>query len=729
MSKTCRYIILLSFISVSSYAQKAELRVIDSMVRELASGIDYKKDDTNKVKLLTSISLKYSDINADESLPYADRAIQLALKLDWKKGLVRAYIAAGDAYADKSKNPKALAYYDSTINTGEKINDMGIVALAVAHSALIYFHMGDFKKSLQLNFRSLEINEATGNETNIANNLNSIGNIYTEQGYYPKALEYHLRALTIFEKLGVKKNIAFSLLNIANIYTDEGNYAKALKYYNEALKIDEEIGYYDGIVGCYVSIGNVCTRQGKLTDALEYFQKALKIPYKIENKDLIGRLTNNIGTTYYQQKKIIEAIEYFQVSLQIFNEIGNKELIAVDLNCLGASFLELLNAGITNPTAKNTIGTLPEISEYVASINIPTGRPALLNTALSYCQKSLLVGREINSLVLMQSSYTYIAEAYKLDKNYKKALEYTDSALTIKDSIFSKENGEIIVRQELKNEYDRQHLADSLKRVQDIRDQNFKLQKQQLVVFIAIVIFVIVIVTFILVQRAKIARTKTEQQALFAHQLLEIELKALRAQMNPHFIFNSLNSIQAFILKENKAEASDYLQKFSKLIRMILDNSQKTSNTIEDEREILELYLDLEKLRLKNKFDFQITISGNFDPTFTEIPSMVIQPLVENSIWHGLMNSTDKGLLKVSFIKENNKLTCIVEDNGIGIATSKQLKATSQKTHESKGLKMVEQRLLAWSKTKGLNYTFNTYDNQEGKGTRTVITILYSNYA
>ena len=372
---------------------------------------------------------------------------------------------------------------------------------------------------------------------------------------------------------------------------------------------------------------------------------------------------------------------------------------------------------------------MPRISSYASSVKIPTGRAALLSTSLDYCRKSLAIGKEINSLLIQQSSYAYIAEAYKLSNDYKRASEYSDSAMAVKDSIFSKENSELMVRQELQNEYEQQHLADSLKHVQEISERNFKLQKQQLVVFILVGIFIVVVVTIILLQRAKIARTKTEQQALFAHQLLEIELKALRAQMNPHFIFNSLNSIQAFILKENKAEASDYLQKFSKLIRMILDNSQKTSNTIEEEKEILSLYLDLEQLRLKNKFDFQITISGNFDPTFTEIPSMVMQPLVENSIWHGLMNSPDKGLLKITFTKEDNKLICTVEDNGIGITRSKQLKAASGKTHESKGMKMVEQRLLAWSKTKGLNYTFNTFDNKDGKGTRTEITILYSNYA
>ena len=234
------------------------------------------------------------------------------------------------------------------------------------------------------------------------------------------------------------------------------------------------------------------------------------------------------------------------------------------------------------------------------------------------------------------------------------------------------------------------------------------------------------ITSIFIFQRSRTKRIQKEQKSLFARQILEIELKALRAQMNPHFIFNCLNSIQAFILRENTFEATEYLQKFSRLIRLILDNSQKTSNTIEDEVEILGLYLDLEQLRLRNMFDYEIIVSKDLDKSFVEIPSMIIQPVIENSIWHGFSNSDKKGMISVIFAKQQNQLSCTVIDNGIGRKKSIEIKERLGGTHESKGIKLIEDRLSVWCKTNGFKFELQIFDNIENRsGTCTIITILY----
>lgn len=730
MNRKYYYIILLLFTSVSLQAQIHEQHIIDSMLSDLNSD-HYSKDDTNKIRQLIRISWKYTDLmNPDEGRKYSEQALILALKINWKKGIFGAYESIGEAYMNKRENAKALEYYTKAMQAGEEMRDKEAVAGSVSNIAKVYYQMGDCKRSLENNFKALKIHEETGDRLNMAREFNSIGKCYIEQSYYPKAIEYLYKALTLYEQLGLKKYTGNSYIDIANVFLYEDDYTKALENFAKALKLYEEIKDDVGIAYCYTSIGSAYQVKGDLDKSLEYYQKALKLPYTNTDKNLAGNLAGNIGNLYFYQHKYMDAIEYFQVSLKILNETGGRNSIANNLSTLGDCFLAIARETPHNKGSKKTITITPEIYKYRPAVDISMGKAALLHAAFDSYQKGLTISREINSQRVMQSCYEGLSETYRQSNNYKKALVYADSARMMKDSLFSKDNREKIVRMSLKNDYDNLHLADSLKHVQDIQAANFQLLKQRWTLYISISMFILVIIAVVILQSNKMAKNKAAQEALFSRQLLEIELKALRAQMNPHFIFNSLNSIQTFILKENKVAATDYLQKFSKLIRMILDNSQKTSNTIEDEAEILTLYMDMEKLRLKDKFDFEIVIPPDLDTTFTEIPSMVLQPLVENSIWHGLMNAPRKGLLKVLFIKEKNKLTCIVEDNGIGRAKSKELHAKNSKTHESKGMKMIKDRLEAWSQTKGLLCTFNISDNINATaGTRTEITILYPPYA
>ena len=163
-------------------------------------------------------------------------------------------------------------------------------------------------------------------------------------------------------------------------------------------------------------------------------------------------------------------------------------------------------------------------------------------------------------------------------------------------------------------------------------------------------------------QQVESEKTKAELQ----QQATELEMQALRAQMNPHFIFNSLNSINRFILQNNKAQASEYLTKFSKLVRMILQNSQASLITLESELESLELYLELEALRFDYRFGYKISVPKDMDVDVLKVPPLIIQPYAENAIWHGLMHKEEKGQLDIEVSQENDLLFFRIADNGIG---------------------------------------------------------------
>ncbi len=206
----------------------------------------------------------------------------------------------------------------------------------------------------------------------------------------------------------------------------------------------------------------------------------------------------------------------------------------------------------------------------------------------------------------------------------------------------------------------------------------------------------------------------------------ELEMQALRAQMNPHFIFNALASINNFILKKDQEQASIYLIKFSKLIRLILENSTLPLISLEQELEALKLYIELEALRFQYQFDFEIILSDELDTTSIKVPPLILQPFVENAIHHGLMPKNAPGNLKVVISEKENTLLLNIEDDGIGRLSSDLLKANSNhRKHKSMGMQVTSERIGFLNKehTENSNITIKDLTDDEGNGSGTVISI------
>ncbi len=727
--------VLLVFISCffligKSYAKKEGQPAIDSMRTDLNADNYRNKEDSVKVKLLVKIAWEYSGIDLEQSKKFAEQALNLSLKLNYKKGMAWAYGALGDYYLDMSDFSKALEYYGKDINTAREMGDKSEMAAAWGNMSDIYLETGNHAKAIEYAEKGLKINEELGNKMNIAIGHEHLGTIYAHEGYYSKSLEQYYKALSIYEALGEQRAISKINMNIGLVFERLNDLDKALEYHTKSLKIDEQTGDQKGMASTLNSIGNVYQQKNEFQTALTCYHKALDLALKNGNKSQVAKFTANIGTVAHKQKKYKSALQYYQTSLVNFEELNDEENYARTRVVISETMLAIVHENTFDSFTADSADQYVDEQKLITNVNVLHDKNTLLKTAMQGFGIALDYSRTNNILEVMNDAYAGIADIYKTRGDYKNALAYADSARAMKDSLFSKESNEKIVKLEMKSEFDRQHLSDSLKHAAEIQAGNFKLQKQRLGLYISIAVFLAIIGLTIVFQRAKTRREKAAQQILFSRQLLEIELKALRAQMNPHFIFNCLNSIQAFILRENKLEATEYLQKFSRLIRLILDNSQKTSNTIEDEAEILGLYLDLEKLRMKSKFEYEITIADELDASFTEIPSMVIQPLVENSIWHGFSNIQYMGQLTVAFEKQEDGIRCIVEDNGVGREKSMQLKGEKGKNHVSKGMKLIEDRLKAWSQTKELHYSFDIHDLSGSEhGTRTEITLYYPHNA
>lgn len=201
--------------------------------------------------------------------------------------------------------------------------------------------------------------------------------------------------------------------------------------------------------------------------------------------------------------------------------------------------------------------------------------------------------------------------------------------------------------------------------------------------------FLIAIISAIFLLRIEWLKRKNRVQ----HDLRVSELTALKAQMNPHFVFNALNSIQEYVLTEQTELANDYLGKFARLMRRPLDQSQQISVTLSEEIELLELYLELEAIRFEEGFVYSIEVEDGLNIEETGIPAMIVQPFVENAIKHGLMHKKDDRELSVKFSRSQGSVVCQIVDNGIGLEASKKLNAKRQQTHRSFGTGAIRKRL------------------------------------
>jgi len=225
-------------------------------------------------------------------------------------------------------------------------------------------------------------------------------------------------------------------------------------------------------------------------------------------------------------------------------------------------------------------------------------------------------------------------------------------------------------------------------------------------------------------------RKKQKVKSEYEKKLANVEMSALLAQMNPHFLFNSLNSIDSYIIRNESKKASEYLNNFARLMRLILQNSRSNYITLKDEMEALELYLQMESLRFKNKFNYSISIDEELDTNAIVIPPMLIQPYVENAIWHGLMQKTngEEGKVELRLCKNEDNLLCIIQDNGIGRKKAAELKAKKISNHKrSMGMQITEDRIEIINKLYNINACVHIYDveNEQGEptGTRVELSI------
>lgn len=381
-----------------------------------------------------------------------------------------------------------------------------------------------------------------------------------------------------------------------------------------------------------------------------YLRQSLDLAKQIGDSTRTAYALTNLAWNYYLEKQLDSSLHYYNLSLRYSIPIGRYSIIA---NSYG------------------NIGTIYRDRKEYAN-------------ALSAWMKGIENARLINDWYSISWIYNDMSLMASGTGDYKNAYEYQVLYKQYNDSMESATYNEDLAKARAKFNTDNKE--------KEVQLLSLRLKNQKLLIYGFAGFLVLSLTIGLLLFRQSKLNTRRRISEM-DQKILEITQANLRQQMNPHFIFNTLNSIQYYMYKHDKLATNNYLTKFSNLIRKILENSRHTAVPVRDELDALQLYLELESIRFRDKFDYEITIDEEIDPLMYKIPTMLIQPYVENAISHGLILRKEKGLVKINLTLKKNYLSCIIEDNGIGRDASREINLKKQHSHHSLGTHITESRL------------------------------------
>jgi hypothetical protein len=338
--------------------------------------------------------------------------------------------------------------------------------------------------------------------------------------------------------------------------------------------------------------------------------------------------------------------------------------------------------------------------------------------SLKFYLESIEQAKTINYIFHLSWVYKDMSDLYLRLRDTSNAFKNYVLFKQFSDSILKKTSSEGLTDARIRYEADSHN--------KEVELLNLRVDNQRLLIYGGGGLFVLsMAVLVLLLSRAKINAKRRISE--MNRKISEITQANLRQQMNPHFIFNTLNSIQYYMYQHDKLATNNYLTKFSSLMRKVLENSQHTSVPLRDELDALNLYLELEMVRFKDKFEYQINIDEEIDTLLYKVPTMLIQPYVENSICHGLMPGESKGSLRIDLKLENEYILCTIEDNGIGREAAYERRKKSDNNHNSLGTQIVSSRLDLVNALYGTSlktiYTDLLNEKGEPAGTRVEIQI------
>ena len=668
-------------------------RQLDSLLHLLG---DHGRADTSRLDLLAELSFAYHTINPDSGIARAREAIDLAKELNATERLPIAYNHLGVNYLSKGEDTLALTTMEESLALYKKTeNELGMARL-YNNLALIYYNFTDYSTALEYHDKALVIFEKLDHKLGKINSFINSGVVYLSLANYPQALESFLNAERLASPTDsmMRSNIA---TNIGLVYKNQKDYDKSLEYQNTAFHLFQGMGNRQGTANALGNIATLYDLRGDPHKALSYYEKALEINQGIGDMRRIAGDYTNMGVVYSGLSDYANALRYLKLGLEYYGKTGDKPNMSI-------AFLELslaLKRGSNGDLTSNGF-TPSHRSQQV----------------MDYQREGLKLAEESGSLLRKSAAWEVLSETYRERMDYKNALEAYQTHIQFRDSIYNEEREREIIQKQAQFDYEKKEALLTAGFEQENLLNLAELSRQRTLKnsVLAGLLFLLIAASagYHLYKKKRDAEEK-QRESEFNAMVAEVEMKALRSQMNPHFIFNSLNSIAYFILRNDTHAADYYLSKFSKLIRMILENSDNKEISLSDDLGILKIYMELEAMRMAKKFSFDIEVDESIDPEATLVPPLLLQPFVENSIWHGISRLSEEGKIKIMVKKEGDLIHLIIEDNGVGrVEAARWSKKENAKTPVSMGIRITQDRINIINRIKNTKAEMLLFDLNRG---------------
>ena len=650
-----------------------------------------KKQHINKT-ILVVIILTFSSIVV---LSQDKKAAPSMVK---REAIPNTAILIDSARFNIERNPqKSFGYIEEALTNSLSYNDYHAEGLSYQVLGMINYQINQFDLAGNYYEKAILIFKRENKAQDLYQTYIEYSKSLAKSNKTEESIELLEKSLKYFEETGIKSKEAEIKNLLADMYSLSGKPDKALTLYKDVLDKEEQKQDTVNVIEVQQKIAEVYLNSNKNDEALSSYDQSVELARELDDKALLSNSLENKGKALRRTKKYNEELEV------------RKELL--------------------------------DISQ--SSSNIPAQTQTNLDIADIYmemnneekAEEHILAGFELSersgNLVQKGEALKKLSTVYDKKKDYNKALETYKNYVATVDKIHAQQKEEIQKSVDLYANLNRKlERLDMLEKDMELNRRSMDVMRQEQVLYdrelkvqravsysLFVVLIALTIATFLMYRSAMNKRK--------ANQLLA--LKSLRSQMNPHFIYNSLNSINNYIAKNNERAANKYLSSFSRLMRAVMDNSKHDFVPLSSELEILRLYLELENSRFPEKFDYKLEVKQNLDPDFYTIPPMLIQPFVENAIWHGLRYKEEKGYLHVVLDSEGDKLKIVIKDNGIGRKKSSELKTKYQKEHKSAGIKNIDNRLNIIHNVFKLKLDIKIEDLDNNTGEGTLVTILIPN--
>lgn len=582
--------------------------------------------------------------------------------------------------------------------------------------------------------------------------LDNLGLIYRFNQNYKEALEIHARAFELVEHGNfpdIHKMIIADNAGLAARY--DQNYDLAISYYMKALEMAEKGGNLKNIAiasnGIGNSLGNI---PGREEEAIEFFKRSLEAEQKRNNSLGVAMNYLSISDYYIEKSDFKTAREYLAKLLQINNERADEFGLAITYQFMGLAYLkEEINLDKAIFYFKNSLerfeklGNFHKQAEIYRNLGETEWKKNNDKEAENYFELALVLAFKLKRFDIVENTSLSLSNLMEEKNDYEKALVYFKQSEAYKDSINLGQQNltiESLIRKydiSQKENYIQLLEKDKVLHQTLLKNQEEQLKRRRMYVLFLTIGITLLLVIFVLQYRNYVGKKKAQKRiseeekakmnAVYERNLARAETIANRLRINPHFLFNSLNAITYLIQSNQNAEAIEYLGVFSRYTRMLLETSTKQVVPVQEELDLARLYMILEENRFEKDFSFEIIGEDSPELDLIKIPPLLLQPFLENAIWHGLLPLENKERkLKIEVLPNENHLKIIIDDNGIG-RSPHQIRAKSK--HKSLGIQITNERIDLYNKSYSDTISYEIIDktNEQNQpaGTQVIIKLSF----